>query len=551
MALPLISVDDKQYGDLLDLLKSFLPNTDWTDHNPSDPGIMLLELLSWLGETYLYRMNRISDAQRLQFLRLIAESPEMVTVGLRFSITLSSDRTGAFRIPAGFRTSTDFTDGRRHVFETLADLEIAPPEPPDNPADPPNLRTFSRVVTAGSLPVIQDEFLGISDGTPNQVFRFLERPVHVDFVNNAPTFQPNPTIETVAGALTTTWDIAQFFPDQAPAPADPLPDLVRIDTLENAVLFGDGIRSAIPAPGSEIWARSYRILAGPESLVGENTVVHLLDPLPALLASEALVFEGNGPAFGGQFHPGPGETPPGLKERISRGLEAHRRSFRLVTREDFQKAILEDFNGYQELAGRSERIIQALPMLDRRPPLHLERVAKGNVTILLVPEFLPDREGSEDPIAEEYALISSNPGLLNITSQLEAYLGLFLEERRLLCTRIHFVSASVLPVNVRVTVEVGSNRNVEEMRAGISHRIHQFLNIREGGLDGSGWDLGRTVYRSHLYKVLEELEGVDHVKELALSPADAHGDVPVAADRLPLLAPGHPVVTIYRGTRAV
>jgi hypothetical protein len=43
----------------------------WTDHNPSDPGVTLIELLAYLSDILLYRTGRITPAAKLQFLRLL------------------------------------------------------------------------------------------------------------------------------------------------------------------------------------------------------------------------------------------------------------------------------------------------------------------------------------------------------------------------------------------------------------------------------------------------------------------------------------------------
>ncbi len=541
MALPLLNIDDRNYRDILAVLKSALPANHWTDHNPSDPGIMLLELLAWLGESFLYQMNRITPRHQLNYLKLILDPPEPVLVYLDFEFTLSSDRAGALVFPAGFRVSTDFIEGKRYVFETLNSLELNPPAPPDNPADPANTLSFNRRIEARCLHVVENEFLGLSNGKPNQSFSFLNGPILEDFVHQSLVYTPNPIIETELGLVTTSWEHVQFFPDEEPSGGDPLPLHFRINAFDNQIIFGDGIRSAIPEADAQVWARSYQTIMGPEALVDEMSLVHLMDSLPTLLPGESIVYHGNSPAFGGRYH----HTS---ENKISDGLKKFRESFRLVTRQDFKTAILEGFNEYQELAGRPERIIQALPMMDRRPPLSLNRVSKGNVTILLIPEILANREDSADPVMEEYDLLFTDPNLLSVSPELEEKLMLFLDERRLLCTRIHFVPASLHSVNIRVTAVIESNNNVEEMRENISYRIHKFLNIREGGLSGEGWNLGQTIYRSHLFRILEEMEGVDHVSSLDLSPSDVHGDVPIPAASLPFLAASHPVVSILRNS---
>jgi hypothetical protein len=73
MPLPTPILDDRSYQQLRDELVRRIPvyNPDWTDHNPSDPGITLLELFAFLGENVLFRFNQIPEATRLAFLKLL------------------------------------------------------------------------------------------------------------------------------------------------------------------------------------------------------------------------------------------------------------------------------------------------------------------------------------------------------------------------------------------------------------------------------------------------------------------------------------------------
>ena len=47
----------------------------WTDHNTHDPGIMLLELLSWIAEAQMYGLSRTRKDERLAFARLLGLTP--------------------------------------------------------------------------------------------------------------------------------------------------------------------------------------------------------------------------------------------------------------------------------------------------------------------------------------------------------------------------------------------------------------------------------------------------------------------------------------------
>jgi len=71
--LKLPELDDRSWKDLTDeghlLIPTFSPG--WTNHNVSDPGITLIELFAYYCESFLYRINQISDANIRSFLKLI------------------------------------------------------------------------------------------------------------------------------------------------------------------------------------------------------------------------------------------------------------------------------------------------------------------------------------------------------------------------------------------------------------------------------------------------------------------------------------------------
>lgn len=73
MPLPTPILDDRSWQQLRDELVRRIPvyTPEWTDHNPSDPGITLLELFAFLGENLLFRFNQVPEATRLEFLRLL------------------------------------------------------------------------------------------------------------------------------------------------------------------------------------------------------------------------------------------------------------------------------------------------------------------------------------------------------------------------------------------------------------------------------------------------------------------------------------------------
>jgi len=73
MSLPLPNLDDRTYADLVEEARSLIPieYPEWTNHNPSDTGIILIELLAWLTEMVLYRVNQVPDKNEKTFLKLL------------------------------------------------------------------------------------------------------------------------------------------------------------------------------------------------------------------------------------------------------------------------------------------------------------------------------------------------------------------------------------------------------------------------------------------------------------------------------------------------
>ena len=78
MPIPVPNLDNRTYADLVAEGRTLIPTLcpEWTDHNPSDPGITLMELLAWLTEMTLYRVNRVPEANYWTFLRLLNDKQD-------------------------------------------------------------------------------------------------------------------------------------------------------------------------------------------------------------------------------------------------------------------------------------------------------------------------------------------------------------------------------------------------------------------------------------------------------------------------------------------
>lgn len=115
-------LDDRSYQQLRDELVRRIPvyTPEWTDHNPSDPGITLLELFAFLGENLLYRFNQIPEATQLEFLRRL-DLPLRPALPAQALVRFTTERPAGVLVPLGSETRAGDLP-----FETLTETVVWP-----------------------------------------------------------------------------------------------------------------------------------------------------------------------------------------------------------------------------------------------------------------------------------------------------------------------------------------------------------------------------------------------------------------------------------------
>ncbi len=126
MGLKIPELDDREFAELLeDAITSIsVHSSEWTDHNVHDPGITILETLSWLAETYIYQLDRVTDAHRRKYLKLMGVCPNPpipATANLRLRPPVG--RQGD-EIPAGEPLIVDDGAGFTGTFETTKPVTL-------------------------------------------------------------------------------------------------------------------------------------------------------------------------------------------------------------------------------------------------------------------------------------------------------------------------------------------------------------------------------------------------------------------------------------------
>jgi Uncharacterized homolog of phage Mu protein gp47 len=96
-------LDDQKYDDIVNNARLKIPKLlpEWTNFNVHDPGITLIELLSWLKEMQQYHMDQITDKNKLKFLKLLGCQP--IYIRPADAGVIIGNNSHPFALPVGSR----------------------------------------------------------------------------------------------------------------------------------------------------------------------------------------------------------------------------------------------------------------------------------------------------------------------------------------------------------------------------------------------------------------------------------------------------------------
>jgi predicted phage baseplate assembly protein len=125
--IPSPKLDDRTFQDIVEEAISMIPRyaPEWTNHNPSDPGITLIELAAWMTDLLLFRLNQVPEKNYVAFLNLLGiklRPPRAARALLQFKVVEGSGRQ---RVPRGTQVSTPQAgEDQTVLFETASDLVV-------------------------------------------------------------------------------------------------------------------------------------------------------------------------------------------------------------------------------------------------------------------------------------------------------------------------------------------------------------------------------------------------------------------------------------------
>ncbi|MDB4959473.1 MAG: hypothetical protein JWO36_7042 [Myxococcales bacterium] len=130
--IPPPKLDDRTFHDIVEEAISMIPRyaPEWTNHNPSDPGITLIELAAWMTDLLIYRLNQVPDKNYIAFLNLLGiklRPPRAAKALARFTLVEGATKQ---RVPRGTQLSTpQATEEHIVTFETARDVVVSTARP--------------------------------------------------------------------------------------------------------------------------------------------------------------------------------------------------------------------------------------------------------------------------------------------------------------------------------------------------------------------------------------------------------------------------------------
>ena len=262
-----------------------------------------------------------------------------------------------------------------------------------------------------------------------------------------------------------------------------------IERASGKLRVGDGTHGAVPPAGAALSARLYQSGGG----VAGNVAARSITQLQSAVAGLDSVFNV--------------KAAEGGAERES--LENFSRRGRLTLRTSGRALLPEDYEALALEASPAVALARAIPL--RNPQGDAE---PGWVTVLVLPDSSEPRPWPTYGLREE------------VREYLEARAAAGMAAP----SHIYVTGPEYQPVGVDLSVHplLASESGAVEQRVRVA--IEGFLHPLRGGPGGCGWDLGRDVYASDAARVVEDLDGVDYVRELTLfrdrEPQGEHLTVP-------------------------
>lgn len=516
-------LDDRTFAELTAEARALIPTLapGWTDHNPTDPGIILVELFAWLSEIVLYRLNRIPDRSYRTFLRLLrGPTPaggEVAPLDAAIRATLDEVRERYRAI-----TSDDFEHLALHRWKTLEGVEAmgvpgvvrrARCFPEQSPTT--LIQTDGRAENHHTIAIVGDS-LAASRGDLAAFEPVRRHALELDGQSGYVDCGNDPSL-AITGALTlSAWIYPrglagrQAIVSKQGSEYELLLEISDAGSGRSPLTFRQANSSAGVISEPRVQADRWSHIAAVRAQDG-TTVRFYVDGKPAGDGSLAQ------PAAAAASPVWLGRTPAG---------------------DHFFDGFLRDVciwdvaRGEVELGGDLRR---RPPGIDDPPAGSVERPVAcwrldssagttrardaetpAKATVRLRDGTLQSSAAPADPLAARWRdvvrPIPAAPALLDGLSEL-------FDEWRLITTKVHVIDHAPLAVKAAAHLYLRSDGVSEVVRELALSALDRYFDPFRGWR-GDGWPFGRAIFVSDVHALLDHLPGIDFVDAVAIELAN-------------------------------
>src|SRR5918998_6206436 len=347
---------------------------------------------------------------------------------------------------------------------------------------PPEIYSITAVPIGALLPSthasrVEEELLGISDGTPGQVFPLRHKPL----------LKPGPgetlEVQDPESGDWSTWELREDFVGSTEFDRH-----FVLDQVSGEVEVGPAIREtdggwtqygAVPPKGAVLRFARYRHGGGRKGNISAGALAILRSAIPGVDTITNPL-----PAVGGVD----AEALEHARQRASMEI---RTRYRAVTAEDFEF-----------LAGEaSPRVARAVCVAPENG---------GAIGLQILPHVFPaDRQLRYEELVPDEELLRD--------------VGEYLDARRLIGTRLALQPCRFRGLSVVVNLQAAPLADTARVEEDVAHALYTYLNPLVGGDAhgaGGGWPFGRALNQGELYGIVHAVDGVEFVKILRIYETD-------------------------------
>lgn len=466
-------LDDRTWEQIVEEMKDRIPQIapEWTDHNPSDPGIAMIELFAHLSEMIIYRLNKVPEKNYIEFLNLLditRDPPTPAKVELTFEFTDDS-----IKIPKGVQVSTTPTEqDEAIVFETDVEKTLS--------------LNDNKIQATNALTIKQPEIIGYGANENFQVLYLKNAPLYADLTAPDEIKQYKHLKIFVDDVEWTR--VSEFNHNEI--------QHYRCNPVTGEIIFGDGKLGGKPNDGAIIKAETYRYVAnGACGNVTANSLIQLKIPIPGVSVINEKQAEG-------------GTDWEDIEDTKRRAPKQIKSRYRAVTKEDYEFLAKEATNKVDKvrcLGPKKKQVVNGGYEYEEEP---LKRIP-GNVHVIIIPKvnFNSDIDDDKNRMPKPDIEL-----LIDVET--------FLKPRCILTSELILKEPFYVEIEVETTVYVLQGEDTVEIAAEIKNDLRKFYHPCDGGLDGKGWDVGEDVYIPQVFEVINRHPKISYVKSLEVKKKD-------------------------------